>query len=561
MADKRNITLEKTSSNPREIETRFLLEDGRSSSGEDNQLTRTFAVVGLDGDSIQKVDPDMSDDNGHDKSSEIPSKLSKFSQKEDIPPTTIPVSNLDDGTVAWDSQGDPKMPLNFAKARKWVIAWSLALITFMSPLSSSILSPAIADISTEFHNTAGTKGAFPVSIYLLGYAIGPLVLAPLSEVYGRRPILTGANIFFCLWQVGCALAPSLDSLIAFRFLAGVGGSGCLTLGGAIIGDLFPVAERGTALSVWMLGPLIGPTIGPLIGSFIAGTIGWRWALWIVLIPSAVITFVLAITLPETNHKVLIDHKIKRLEKSLGLSELRNCYEGSGPKLSQGAILRIGLLRPLKMLVLAPIITIPSLFVAFIYGTIYLMYNVLPPTFENEYGWPETITGLVYIPIGLGYLLGLAVFSKFSDERVIRMTKANGGVSEPEMRLPLMAYAGCICPITFFWFGWTAEYKVPWIVPIIGLVPIGAGIMGLFMPVQAYIVDAYPMYSASGLAAFVVLRSVVAAFLPLAGPALFDHLGLGWGNSVLGFICIAMIPIPLFIYKYGARLRKRYPLKL
>ncbi|KAI1386135.1 MFS general substrate transporter [Hypoxylon trugodes] len=494
---------------------------------------------------------------------EVNEEESSSTQKpEGIEPTTLPLSDLEHSIIGWESQDDPKMPLNFSSARKWVIVWSLAAITFMSPFSSSVLAPAISYINQDFHNTNPTVGPFPVSIYLLGYATGPLFLAPLSEIFGRAGVLTLSNIFFCLWHIGCALSPNLAFLVAFRFSAGIGGSGCMTLGGAIIGDLFPIESRGVALSVWALGPLIGPTVGPLIGAFIAGSIGWRWSFWIVLIPSGIITIILAIFLPETNHKVLMQRKVKRLSKEWKRTDLKTCYEADeSRKVSQLKILTIGMLRPLKMLIFAPMIFIQSLYVSFIYGSVYLMYNSIPPTFESQYRWGTGISGLVFISIGVGYMVGLWAFSMLSDRTVVRLTKANAGAFKPEFRLTIMIWYSFLCPLAFFWYGWSAQVRTHWIVPIIGLFPLGFGVIGVFMPTQAYIIDAYPSYAASGIAAFTVLRSVIAAFLPLCGPALFDNLGIGWGSSVLGFIGVAMIPVPMIIFKFGAKLRERYPLKL
>jgi multidrug resistance protein len=286
-----------------------------------------------------------------------------------VAPAILPITDLDRGIVGWESQEDPTMPLNFHPRRKWIVVTCLALITLLSPLSSSILAPAINSIKEEFGTTDATKASFPVSIFLLGYAIGPLFLSPLSEIYGRAVVLSSANAFFCVWHIGCALAPSLDALIVFRFLCGVGGAGCMTLGGAVIGDLFPVVERGKALSAWTLGPLVGPTLGPLIGAFIAGTIGWRWDPWIVFIPSTVVTIALAIYLPETCHKVLIERKVERLSKELDRDDLMNCYDAEGTtKVSLTRLLVMGFTRPLKMLVLAPIIFLMAINVSFNYGT-------------------------------------------------------------------------------------------------------------------------------------------------------------------------------------------------
>ncbi|TGJ87396.1 hypothetical protein E0Z10_g1404 [Xylaria hypoxylon] len=532
---------------------RYSLSDDEHKIGRDD-------IEYVAGGDIRKVDTKASQASKRSRISRILSRASGV--KDDVVPTVIPVSDLDRSVVGWEGPDDPAMPLNFDPRRKWIVVTCLTLIALFSPLSSSILAPAVKAVRDEFGSSDTTKASLPVSIFLLGYAVGPLFLSPLSEIYGRAVVLSSANAFFCIWHIGCALAPSLDSLIVFRFLCGVGGAGSMTLGAAVTGDMFPVVERGKALSIWSIGPIVGPTLGPLIGAFIVGSIGWRWDPWIVFIPSTIVTIALAIYLPETCHKVLIDRKIKRLSRELNRDDLVNCYDAPGTKkVSQTRLLMLGLTRPLKMLFLAPIILLMSINVAFNYGTMYLMFNSIPPTFEDQYGFPTSLTGLVYLALGFGYALGIWSFLLLSDRTVIRLTKKNNGVFEPEMRLNLATYYACLCPITFFLYGWTTYYKVHWIAPILSLIPFGIAILGVYLPIQAYIIDAYPLYSASGLAAFIVLRSVVGAFLPLAGPSLFASLGLGWGSSVLGFITIALIPIPALVVVFGTRLRKRYPVKL
>lgn len=151
----------------------------------------------------------------------------KRTPQQRLAPAPIPVTDLDAGVVGWDSQDDPAMPLNFPQQKKWLIVGLLSAITLLTPLASSILAPGISTLNQEFDNHNSVVGTMTVSIYLLGYVIGPLFLAPLSELYGRRPVLAAANIFFCAWLIGCALAPSIESLIVFRFFSGVGGAGCL----------------------------------------------------------------------------------------------------------------------------------------------------------------------------------------------------------------------------------------------------------------------------------------------------------------------------------------------
>ncbi|KXH48589.1 major facilitator superfamily transporter [Colletotrichum nymphaeae SA-01] len=485
-------------------------------------------------------------------------------EKEQLPPTIHPVSDLDNGLVGWDSQDDPAMPMNFPRRRKWIIIWFLAGITFMTPFASSILAPAIEYLNEDYGNADLTLGTLPVSIYLLGYAVGPLILAPLSEMYGRRPVLTAANFFFCAWLIGCALAPTLNSLIVFRFLTGMGGSGCLAIGGGVIADMIPIAERGTAISIWMVGPLIGPTIAPIVGAFVAQDVGWRWCSWIAFIAATPMALVIAVFNQETNPRVLIDRKVARLRRELNRPELRSVYDetapGTAPKSTSQVLLR-GLVRPIKMLFLSPILFSVSLYCAFAYGVLYLLFSTIPLVFSSTYGFSVGTTGLVYIPLGLGYLIGMACFTLLSDRTVVRMTKANNGVYEPEMRLPDCIYFAALLPVTFFWYGWTAQFHTHWAAPVVGLLPFGIAILGIWQPIQAYVIDAYPAYAASGMAAFTVFRSVVAAFLPMAGPSMYDALGLGWGNSLLGFIAVALIPVPALIYRYGGRLRKWQKLEL
>lgn len=433
----------------------------------------------------------------------------------------------------------------------------------MTPFASSILAPALQDMETNFEGgKITTKGSLPVSIFLLGYAVGPLFLSPLSEIYGRNVVMLSSSAWFCVWLIGCALAPSLDTLIFFRFMSGLGGSACQTIGGAIIADVFQVSERGGAMTIWMLGPMVGPSTAPVIGGFIAQTIGWRWVNWLAFIPGTVIVCAMFVFNRETNHQVLMARKTKKLQQELNRPELRSCYvDPSKPVLSTSQILLNGLIRPMKMLTRSVIVFSVSLYIAFNYGCLYLLFNTIPIVFQNTYGWSIGITGLVYLTLLVGYMVSLGTFWSLSDKTVVRMTAANNGVFEPEMRLPYCIWFAMVIPISFFWYGWSADQHTHWIVPVLGIVPFGLGIVGVWLPTQAYLIDAYPQYAASALAAFSVLRCTVAAFLPLAGPKMYSSLSIGWGTSVLGFISLAFIPVPALVYKYGKTMRERFAVEL
>ncbi len=471
-----------------------------------------------------------------------------------------PVMDLDHGIVAWDSQDDPANPRKFSSGRKKLLLGLVSSITFVSPLASSMFAPGITFVDTEFHNTSTILASLAVSIFVLGFALGPLVLSPLSEIYGRYPVLTTANVFFSLFQIGCALAPNLGALIVFRLLAGIGGSACLTIGAGVIGDMYETRYRGAATGIFSVGPLFGPVIGPICGGFLSQRAGWRWVFWVLLIASGIVVSVAAIINKETNAVVLLGRKTKRLRKELNRPELRSYYDKE-EALSSTTILLRGLWRPFKLLCHSVIVVILSTYMAFVYGLLYLLFTTITLVFQQQYGWAPELTGLAYLGVGIGFLLGVVSVAKTSDATVVRLTKANNGVYEPEMRLPMMVFYAMLIPISFFWYGWAVEAHTHWIVPIIGLMPFGIGMMGVFLPIQTYCIDAYTRYAASALACLSFTRSIAGAFLPMAGPTLYSSLGYGVGNSVLGAIAFALIPAPALIYKFGGTIRKKYPVEL
>jgi multidrug resistance protein len=193
--------------------------------------------------------------------------------------------DADPNEVWWDEPADrdPQNPMNWPSWKKWSQIAVLSYITFITPLASSIFAPAVPDVMKDFASNSDTLATFVVSVYLLGFAFGPLVLAPLSEIYGRYWVYTINNVLFTLFAIACALSKSLNQLIAFRFLNGIAGVAPLTIGAGSIADMIPVEGRGKAMAVWAMGPLVGPVVGPLGGGFLSQAKGWRWVFWLLAI--------------------------------------------------------------------------------------------------------------------------------------------------------------------------------------------------------------------------------------------------------------------------------------
>ncbi|KAJ5642431.1 Major facilitator superfamily domaingeneral substrate transporter [Penicillium lividum] len=472
-----------------------------------------------------------------------------------------PESDLSRGIVGWESQDDPNHPQNFAPSKKWSLLALISAFTLVSPLASSMFSPAVVYMGDEFHETNETILSLSVSIYLIGYTVGPLLLAPLSELYGRRVVLSVANWFFVAWQIGCALSKNIQTLIVCRLFAGIGGSACVTLGAGVVADMFPRETRGMATSIWSMGPLIGPVVGPIAGGFLGEQVSWQWIFWLLLIVGGALQLCIEVLNKETYAPVLIKWKTAKIAKELGRTDLVSAYEFGKDKLTDTEVLKRSLVRPALLLTKSPIVALLSLYMSLVYGLLYLFFTTISDVFTSTYGFSVGLSGLAYLGIGIGFFVGLFIMALTNDRMVTSLTAKNGGKFEPEMRLPTMIIFSCILPISFFWYGWTADKHVFWIVPIIGMFPFGVGMMGVFMPIQTYIIDCYPAYAASANAALTASRSLVGALLPLAGPKMFDSLGLGWGNSLLGFVALAFVPIPIIFTKYGKTIRERWTVNL
>ncbi|KAL5384265.1 hypothetical protein DPSP01_005409 [Paraphaeosphaeria sporulosa] len=434
----------------------------------------------------------------------------------------------------------------------------IASICTFSPMASSLCAPGTSLTLAEFYTDDKTIGSLMISIFVLGYAVGPLFLAPLSELYGRTLVINVSSAFFNAFILGCSFAPNMSSLIVMRLLAGIGGSACMTIVSAIIGDVFKVHERAAASAIVVGTPSLAPIIGPIAGGFISQYLGWRWAYWILLMGSGPLNIAMIFCMRESNHPTILSRKTIRLRKSLHRPDLRSHLEIHLPPRQ---LLARSIVRPAKFLFRSPIAFLISLYVSIVYGTLYLLFTTIPDVFQNTYDFEIQYTGLAYLGLGLGMFLALALVVKFNDRTVLRLRNKNGGVFEPEMRLATTPYFAPFMPASLLLYAWTARSSVHWIVPCLSFIPYGFGLLGIFVPCQTYMVDAFLSTAASAVAALVCLRCIFGAVLPLVGPVMYARLGLGWGNTVLGLITVAVTPVPFAFLRWGGWVRRRWPVEL
>ncbi|KAI1848736.1 hypothetical protein JX266_005595 [Neoarthrinium moseri] len=456
--------------------------------------------------------------------------------------------------VWWDEpeDQDPSNPMNWSSTRKWINILTISVISFLVPLVSSMLAPGVEQLMQEFRTDSTLFATFVVSIFVLGFASGPLLLAPLSELYGRVLIYNITNMLFLVFTIMCALSQNQGMILAFRFLSGFVGVATITIGSGTIADLMPREKRGKAVSLWSVGPILGPMVGPIIGGYVTEASGWRWMFWTISIVIGVVTIFGFVVLRETYPVVVLERKAATLRKKTGNSKYRSKLASD---LTPRELFKHSIVRPLKMLVCCPIVTIMCTYVAVLYGILYLLFATYSFVFREVYGFSTSEAGLVFIAGGAGTLLGLFYVGSFSD-RTLRKRAAAGKTITPEDRLPLViTIPGALTfPIGLFVYGWSAQVQAHWIIPQIGTAITGFGSILIFIGIQTYLVDAFVPYAASVIGANAVLRGSAGAFLPLSGLNIYNTLGWGWGNSLLGFVALGFAPLPWIFGLYGAKIR-------
>jgi multidrug resistance protein len=459
--------------------------------------------------------------------------------------------------VTWDGPDDPANPKNWTRKRKWVATLVVSSFTFISPVSSSMVAPAIQSISSEFNITNTVEQQLLLSVFVLAYAIGPLFLGPLSEIYGRIPVLQLANLVYLVFNTACGASQNKGEMIAFRFLSGLGGSAPLAIGGGLLSDAWSADERGAAISIYSLAPLLGPAIGPIAGGFITQNTTWRWTFYATSIADALIQLSGLFFLQETYAPKILHVKAKKLRKETGNKDLHTEFEH--PERSLSSVLKVSLTRPFRLLGTQQIVQVLALYMAYLYGIMYLVLSTFPTLWTTYYGESVGISGLNYISLGVGFFLGTQICAPLNDKIYKKLKTRNNHVGRPEFRIPLMLPGSLMVPTGLFIYGWTANFHTHWIFPNIGTAIFAAGNIICFQCIQTYLVDSYTRFAASAVGAATVLRSLAGFGFPLFAPYMYDALGYGWGNSVLGFIALGIgLPAPILLWSFGQRLRERSP---
>ncbi|CUM65460.1 uncharacterized protein PRCAT00003100001 [Priceomyces carsonii] len=465
-------------------------------------------------------------------------------------------SSIDPELVTWDGEQDEFYPRNWSLGQKAFQTGITAIYTLVSPMSSSVPSSAMPEIAKDLGMHGNFIQSFSVSIMILAWAIGPLIIAPLSESdrVGRRPVLNISIWIIFVFNLACGFAKTPAQLCIFRFLGGLGGCAPLNVGAGTLSDLYSNDQRLVAMAFYSICPTLGPVLSPIISGFIVENASWHWVFWVLAIFNGVVAVFGTIFFKETYSPRLLKTKAQKLRKETGNEHLHTIYEiANGDTVWDQTVTSIS--RPIKLLFTHPMVIGLGSFMAFTYGFMYLMVVTFPDVWEGTYGFNTGISGLMFISMGIGYILGTIICTYIINWFYNYLTKRNGGVPKPEYRLPCLCISGIGLPIGLIWYGWSAQHHLPWIMPCIGAGIFAFVFIAVFQTIQNYLIDMNNRFAASSVAAAAVFRSLFGFAFPLFAKEMYDTLNYGWGNTLCAFIGLALgIPFPIFCLIYGERLR-------
>ncbi|CCF58161.1 hypothetical protein KAFR_0D05140 [Kazachstania africana CBS 2517] len=531
-----------------------------------NEYKNSFFVDILEFCNIVKIEEKLPDAVEVERLSINESK--NIFSKHDI--TNSDVEKTEDGSIAesedpfdpffvqWNGDDDPDNPQNWSNFKKVLIMIEIMLLTCITYMGASIYSIGQSSIQETF-GVGQVVATLNLSLYALGYGIGPVIFSPFSEVamVGRQVIYTLTFFVFTMFQIGAATVQNIGGLIVLRFLTGIVCSPALATGGATVGDIITPKNLPLCLSIWDLGPTFAPIIGPLLGASMMVAKNWRWIFWFMTWISGFTLITMIFLFPETSPDNILYRRAKRLRKQTGDNRYYTKQERIDSQIKISDFLVRTLYKPFKIIVQEPIVLVFNIYLSLAYGAFYLFFEAFPLVFNGIYNFSPIETGLSYMGFAVGSLICFPLLYLFLTK--VLNPRIENNTATPETFLILAMWVGWALPASLFIFGWGAG--VHWMLPIASEVLFQLCVWSLFQVTFTYLGSCYPRHMASVYAGNGLFRAVFACSFPLFATAMYNNLGsekypVGWGSSIIGFFSIALAFVPFVLYKYGAVLRSK-----
>ncbi|GAA5915661.1 hypothetical protein JCM6882_002377 [Rhodosporidiobolus microsporus] len=459
---------------------------------------------------------------------------------------------IDAKLVTW-KENDSENPRNWSNMQKWVQTIIPTALCWLSGFGSSVVTGGLPEMAEHYHVSELVMNLI-VCVFVIGFGVGPMLLSPLSEMYGRRFIYIGCTwLYFILTLPGC-LTDSMAVMVIFRFFAGCAASACMCNAAGSIGDLWEVNARGNKMAAFSATIFAAPCLGPLIGGYLTLCTGWRNLWWCLFATCGFFALVSTIFLRETYAPTLLKNRAAKLRKETGDVMIMTEQERQGRPLSEVA--KETLLRPVVMLTTEAIMMCFSGYLMLVYSLLYSLFFAYPIVFVGNHGFNSGEVGLTFLSVFIGIMIACIVAMPLQEAYYQRQVVKHNGHPPPEARLPLMMVSCLVLPAAEFIFAATSIRSVHWSGALVSGIPFGFSLVGIYTSANTYIAVAFSEYSASAMAAKTLARSLAGASIPMWLQPMYSSIGNLWAGMTFAFISLVMCPIPFVFFMYGAKIRSR-----
>lgn len=428
------------------------------------------------------------------------------------------------------------------------------MMTFVVSIVNGGYASTVPGLQIEFQ-TSILLPLLGLTLFVLGFAVAPLALAPLLEVYGRSPIYLISFLVFWLFLLPQALAQNIWTVLIAKFITGCAGSTGSTMVGGTMSDLFHAEERGTYMALFTGLAFAGTFLGPTFSGAVAQSIGWRWTFWVHFIICGVYFLALCITLKETRGSVILSRRAKKMREDTGDDSYRTPTDDERESIA--ILIKVSLTRPLFLLFTEPIVACFSAWIALAWGIFYMLLESTSLIFGENHGFTEAQIGYTFAGPVVASILATAM-TPVQDALYHRAQHRNKGQPVPEARLYTSMPGTILFTASLFWYGWTSSPSFHWILPVLAQSGAVFGIFTIYLATFSYLADSYKTYASSAIAAQSFARNVVGCIFPLFTRQMFEKLGYNWAGSLCGFLAMALSCVPFLLFGYGARIRNASP---
>ncbi|KAM3538740.1 hypothetical protein ARSEF1564_008346 [Beauveria bassiana] len=450
-------------------------------------------------------------------------------------------------------------PLQWPLRKKLVILIGPYIAAALAAYSAGAYALASQPLRARWSVTE-TEYAVGITLFVSGFGFVPMVLAPVSEAYGRYWVFVGAGAVFLLGTLGCALTASYAGMLVSRFVTGMGASVFATLTGGIVSDVFDRHHRNTPMALYSLMIMVGTGLGPLVSGSMVDSLGWRWIFYLQMIMIAVTSAVILVLYQETRGNVILARLCHELNKKMAENDetcqLRFHSDVVQEKLDMGIIYR-SFVFPLRLLISEPVVLCFSLWVSFAWAILYMQFNSIGIVFRSVYEFSSRQVGLVYVAVVAASILSATI--AIAQDPVLRRIWPHRSTSNtPESRLLSTSVQSVLLPAGLFWFGWTSRPEIHWIFPVLAIGACTMGIFSIYLAVFNYLADTYGRYSSSAQAAQSMCRNLLAGIFPLFTHVMLRNLTYHGAGSLLGGLGLALTAVPWLLSFFGPQIRAKSP---